>query len=544
MSDPDPEFSSRRRVQPPTSAVFGPTDEHGRRLTHEERIEALIAAAIPDPGHRLFLEQELARGGMGAVRQAFDGVLQRRMAAKTLHERTYEHLVLVHGFLREAQVTGQLDHPNIVPIYELGRDTTGELYFTMKLVEGHSLKAEIRRTGAHDPEALRARLEIFVKVCDALAFAHSRGVLHLDIKSANVMVGGFGQVYLMDWGGAQLLPPPPGADTEHWVRDSLPPLPPDAMQGLVFGTPAYMSPEQASAGREPVDERADVFSMGALLYEIMTGRPPYQAATPHEGLALARAVEIVSPDRLPGPPLLPYPRELVRIVMKALQREPADRYASVGALQADIVRLLRGGGDFSQVRYLRGEHIIREGEVGDAAYIVLTGTLEVYRVVDGKNVHLRDLGPGDMFGETAIFAASPRTASVVATTDVALILVTREVVEQELASMKPWMGAFIRTLASRFGGAAPSAPAAAPPVHAAHPEGPPDVSEQYREETIFADVMSDFDDQSLPGPEAIVGAASTATTGGQNETTEPGASTSPDDTSLILTVRRPRPVGP
>ncbi|MCY1006807.1 hypothetical protein OV079_14850 [Nannocystis pusilla] len=107
-------------------------------LSYEERLEALIRAALPDQVPRLSFGDELARGGMGSVRLAFDEVLQRRMAAKVMHAKTYDHLMLVHGFLREAQVTGQLDHPNIVPIHELGRDEQGQLYFTMKLVEGQS----------------------------------------------------------------------------------------------------------------------------------------------------------------------------------------------------------------------------------------------------------------------------------------------------------------------------------------------------------------------------------------------------------------------
>ena len=185
-------------------------DDGGTR-SHEQRIERLIVAALPDPGQRLQLQGELARGGMGAVRLAFDATLQRRMAAKTMHASTCEHMMLVHGFLREAQVTGQLDHPNIVPIHELGRDATGQLYFTMKLVEGQSLKALIGGAPTGDLDRLFNLLEIYVKICDALGFAHARGVLHCDIKSANVMVGEFGQVYLMDWGGAQQLPPRPGS---------------------------------------------------------------------------------------------------------------------------------------------------------------------------------------------------------------------------------------------------------------------------------------------------------------------------------------------
>jgi serine/threonine-protein kinase len=435
-----------------TSLLIDRLVDDGRELTHEERIQQLVIAAIPDPERRLKLEGELARGGMGAVRSAFDATLQRRMAAKTMHASTYEHVMLVHGFLREAQVTGQLDHPNIVPIHELGRDAKGELYFTMKLVEGQSLKTMIGGGVALDSDRLLNLLEIFVKVCDALGFAHARGCLHCDIKSANVMVGEFGQVYLMDWGGAQLLPPRPGVDTRKWVRDSLPPLPIAETKGLVFGTPSYMSPEQASAGREPMDERSDIFSMGALLYEIMTGRPPYHGSTALEAIMLAQLCDIRPPDELPQVPPNTYPRELVRIVMKALSKRPDDRYSSVAGLKLDILKLMRGGGNFSTIRVARGAHVIRQGEVGDAAYIVVSGKLEVYKTIDGERVSLRMLGPGDMFGETAIFASSPRTASVVVIEDASLVLVTSDVIEQELQSMKPWMGAFIRTLASRFGG--------------------------------------------------------------------------------------------
>ena len=419
-------------------------------LSYEERIERLIAAALPN-GPRLVLGEELARGGIGAVRTAFDEVLQRRMAAKTMHARTYEHLILVHGFLREAQVTGQLDHPNIVPIHELGRDETGQLYFTMKLVEGQSLKALIGGTPAGEHDRLINLLEIFIKVCDALSLAHSRGVIHCDIKSANVMVGEYGQVYLMDWGGAQLLTPRPGVDTSKWVRDALPPLPRSETQGLVFGTPAYMSPEQASGGRLPLDERSDVFSMGALLYEIMTGRPPYQAKTAMEALLLAQQCEIRPPDVAVGAAAV-FPRELVRIVMKALAMHPGERHQSVTELKFDIVRLLRGSGSFATIRVPAGEHVIREGETGDAAYIVLAGKLEVYKRIDGERRSLRTLGQGDMFGETAIFAASRRTASVIVLEEATLTKITSDLIEEELASMKPWMGAFIRTLAARFGG--------------------------------------------------------------------------------------------
>lgn len=432
-------------------------------LSYEDRLEMLITAALPHTGSRLSFGSEIARGGMGAVKTVFDEVLQRRMAAKTMHARTYEHLILVHAFLREAQVTGQLDHPNIVPIHELGRDEQGQLYFTMKLVEGRSLKSLIGGEPACDHDRLINLLEHFLKICDALSFAHSRGVIHCDIKSANVMVGSYGEVYLMDWGGAQFLPPKEGADRSLWVRESLPRLPNSETQGLVFGTPSYMSPEQASGGRIPLDERSDVFSMGALLYEIMTGKPPYVATTAMEALLLAQQAEVRPPDAVVGAGT--FPRELVRIVMKALEPHPDDRYQSVGELRFDIIKLLRGSGSFPVVRFAAGDHVIREGEDGDAAYIVQSGRLQVYKLEDGQRVELRVLGPGDMFGETAIFARSRRTASVVCLEPAVLQRITSDLIEEEMASMKPWMGKLIQTLAARFGGVAPTrvAPASASP---------------------------------------------------------------------------------
>ena len=448
-----------------TSMLLDRLFDDGRPLTHEERVERLVHAALYDAEGRLRFEEELARGGMGAVRQAFDATLQRRMAVKTMHAKTYDHVMLVHGFLREAQVTGQLDHPNIVPIHELGRDERGELFFTMKLVDGESLKAMIGGRPPRSHEHLKELLGILVKVCDALAFAHNRGVIHCDIKSANVMVGKYGQVYLMDWGGAQLLDARPGVDTSLWVRDSLPALPADETQGMVFGTPAYMSPEQASGGRHPIDERSDVFSMGALLYEIMTGKPPYHGATALELILRAQVVDIEPPPEQPDL----YSRELVRIAMTALAKRPDDRYQSVEELQAAIVAQLHGGGIFPTVHVKAGELVIREGELGDAAYWIASGTLEVFQERNGARKVLRTLEKNAFFGETSIFARTPRTASVVAKTDAVLKVFTAQVLEGQLESMTPWMKALVQSLAKWFAGSA-GASGAAPVPTPAHAE--------------------------------------------------------------------------
>ncbi|MCA9662964.1 MAG: cyclic nucleotide-binding domain-containing protein, partial [Myxococcales bacterium] len=357
----------------------------------------------------------------------------------------------------EAQITGQLSHPNIVPIHDFGVDDSGQLFFTMKLVEGLSLKKILssgRRVAAdydYSYERLLNSIEILLKVCDALSFAHSRGVLHCDLKAENIMVGDFGEVYLMDWGGAQLLPARDDADTSRWVRGVIDELPGESTEGMVFGTPAYMAPEQAYGRRSKMDERSDVFSLGAILYEILCGRAPYRAGNNIESLRMAQRWQIPPLDDLIDRAVVP--RELVRIAMKAMAKKPDERYASVEAMKLDLIRLVRGGSSFPTVRFPAGAMIIREGEVGDAAYIIASGQVEAFKFIDGERVSLRVMESGDVFGEMAIFASSARTASVVALVDTTLVVVTSDVIYHEMDSMKPWMGAFIRALATRFASA-------------------------------------------------------------------------------------------
>lgn len=415
----------------------------------EPRTRQLIDAVHPVTMERLRIGAELAAGGIGSVRVAFDTALQRHMVAKVLHDESYDYYLLVHGFIREAQVTGQLEHPNIAPIYELGRDPDGGLFFTMKRIEGRPLYAAIAGRPARDPERLHRRLAVFLKICDAVAFAHSRGVLHCDLKPGNIILAPYGQVYVMDWGNAKLLPRPADVHPDKWIREDLPPLRDDERVGIISGTPEYMSPEQAT-GRV-LDERSDVFSLGAVLYEMLTGRAPYDSADGPDVVAQAAGCGVVPPDQRVGD-AVSFPPELVRICMKALARDGADRYPSVVALQADIQALLQGGGGFEVRQFAAGAQVIREGEEGPAAYIVRSGVLEVFKwTTKDARTTLRHLGPGDVFGETAIFADTPRTASVVALTDCELIVVTRAVIERELETMQPWFAAFVRTLASRFG---------------------------------------------------------------------------------------------
>jgi serine/threonine-protein kinase len=227
---------------------------------------------------------EIARGGMGVILKGHDTDLGRDVAVKVLDGELAKNPAVVQRFVEEAQIGGQLQHPGIVPVYELGLMADESPYFTMKLVKGRTLSAllQLRKSVGDNRGRLIA---IFESVCQTMAYAHSKGVLHRDLKPANIMVGAFGEVQVVDWGLAKVLHRGGVAD-ERRAKDSLHTVietvrsgpgssGSDSMVGSIMGTPAYMAPEQAQGEVEKLDERADVFSLGAILCEILTGKPPY-----------------------------------------------------------------------------------------------------------------------------------------------------------------------------------------------------------------------------------------------------------------------------
>jgi serine/threonine protein kinase len=243
-----------------------------------------------DPAARLQVYGEIARGGMGAVLKGRDMDLGRDVAVKVLLETHRGKTELVQRFVEEAQIAGQLQHPGIAPVYELGQFADKRPYFTMKLVKGKTLATLLAARKTPDEERSRY-VGIFAQVCQTLAYAHARGVIHRDLKPSNVMVGAFGEVQVMDWGLAKVLKEGGIADelrsrarqqaevsvirTTRSEGSSTPEVGSHTQAGTLLGTPAYMAPEQARGEVELVDERADVFGLGAILCEILTGQPPF-----------------------------------------------------------------------------------------------------------------------------------------------------------------------------------------------------------------------------------------------------------------------------
>jgi serine/threonine protein kinase/Flp pilus assembly protein TadD len=261
---------------------------------------------------RYELVGEIARGGMGAVFKGRDTDLGRDIAIKVILNRHSNQSELLERFVEEAQIAGQLQHPGVVPVYELGLAGDHRLYFTMKLVEGQTLAQllEERAIAAGAVTADSRFLTIFEQVCQTIAYAHARGVIHRDLKPSNIMVGAFGEVQVMDWGLAKVLPrsggakaSPPRTKTTHGgvrtVRSGGPaPVAADVIgsgteAGAVLGTPAFMAPEQACGASDTLDERCDVFGLGAVLCCVLTGQPPYTGERAHEILQKAMRAELV-----------------------------------------------------------------------------------------------------------------------------------------------------------------------------------------------------------------------------------------------------------
>ena len=292
-------------------------------------------------------------------------------------------------------------------------------------------------------------IQIMLKVCDAVSFAHSKSVLHRDLKPDNIMIGKFGQVYLMDWGIAHIkrngAPYSSGVDFPEIKKRKLYCIR-EEQKGDVVGTPCYMSPEQACGDPDIIDERSDIFSLGAILYEVLTGEFPIPGSSLREMQVNAKNCEFPPPDERVDFPL---PVGLVRITVKAMSKDPADRYQTVEELRNDLESFLEGTERFPGRTYKAGELIVREGDQGDEAYIIKAGECRAFKTVDGEKIELRIMKKDEVFGETAILTDSQRSASVEAITNVTVAVIKGLHFEEELGT-GTWLGPFIRALAERF----------------------------------------------------------------------------------------------
>lgn len=302
---------------------------------------------------------EIGRGGMGRVVSVRDRLLRRQVAMKLIGtgKDSQQTRQMAERFCAEAQTTGQLEHPNIVPIHDLGVTPDGQYFFTMKLIRGETLRHVLARRNqaeAAGKYTLPRLLAVLQQVANASSFAHARGVIHRDLKPENIMLGEFGEVLLMDWGLAKLkraaaAPPAASNGAATATPDGIDSLDlEDTRMGTVAGTPGYLAPEQARGEVDKIDERTDVFALGALLYELLTQTTPYNQADAErriqaaaDGRAIeAPAVRLLKTAAPRSAEARRVPRELAAVAMKALAHKPEDRYQSAQEFGEEIQRYL------------------------------------------------------------------------------------------------------------------------------------------------------------------------------------------------------------
>jgi WD40 repeat protein/serine/threonine protein kinase len=394
-------------------------DQDAREMPSSEMLERL-RIEVPNSGRYRF-RAVIGCGGGGVVLKVWDTKLSRPLAMKVVLGQGEDRLRCdsraVDGrslarFADEARIASQLDHPGIVPVHELGADDAGRAFFTMKLVKGEDLSLVFDHVATgHDGWNQTRALGVLLRVCEAMSYAHAKHVIHRDLKPANVMVGPYGEVYVMDWGLARVVgekdphdlrirPPAPRAartvaSLRHPDGDATPQSPLVTMDGTVVGTPAYMSPEQARGEIEKLSARSDVYSIGSMLYHLLARRSPYTGpglpATNHAVLALV----------LQGPPAAltslrkDVPAELAAICEKAMARESEERYADMAALAADLRAYLEHhvvgafeAGAWAEARKWVQRNKPLAASVAAAVLVIVGGTALFLTALQSKNTEL------------------------------------------------------------------------------------------------------------------------------------------------------------
>ncbi len=436
LGDADIEMSLARAG--PATAAAG--DDGDRTASYA------VGPATSD-GLRFRVLRPHARGGLGVVFVAIDSELHREVALKQILDQHADDATSRQRFVLEAEVTGGLEHPGIVPVYGLGTYANGRPYYAMRFIRGDSLKEAIERF--HGDEVLkkdpgRRSLEIrellrrFVDVCNAIEYAHSRGVLHRDIKPGNVIVGKHGETLVVDWGLAKATGRADPAVDERTLMPSSASGSTDTLPGSALGTPAYMSPEQARGDLEHLGPGSDVYSLGATLYCLLTGKPPLENQDAGAMLRAAQTGDFPPPRKLDAT----IERPLEAVCLKAMALRPENRYATPRLLADDIERWMADE-PVSACRESLGRRIIRWGRrhrtlvsAAVAALVVALGALSFGAVLIGRQrteaLKQRDLARGNLEQARRIVDEMYTKVSESLTDQVGMDAYQREILEKAL----------------------------------------------------------------------------------------------------------------
>lgn len=393
----------------------------------------------------------LGEGGFAQVRSFFDTSLNRVIAVKELNAASFENPDLVNAFVNEAKLVSYLDHPGIVAVFDAFVSGSGKPCYAMQMVEGQTLSSLLSDPVTERPVAIpfSRALDIFMKMGETLAYAHDRGVIHLDLKPDNIMIGRYGEVLIMDWGSAKIYDNRPYEEYLAKFVDK-----PENLrlggenENFVLGTPWYMAPEQFKISRSQCTPAVDVFAAGIILYQMLTGTHPFMAPN-LESVRTAIDRHVPPPAHEVNPAV---PRRFSEINEKALEKSLGDRYGNCHELVDDLKQFRDSFESFESRTYNAGEIIFNEGDAGEYAFIIVSGTVEISKMHEGASRVLAQLGRNEIVGELAIFSKQPRVATARAMGPTTIRIMNKTDVERELDKLSPWVGGMITCLSTRFTG--------------------------------------------------------------------------------------------
>ena len=398
---------------------------------------------------RIHVLSRLGEGAVGLVERVFDARIGRVVARKTLRSELRGNENAIRAFVNEAKILGQLDHGSVIPIFDAYVNEEGDPVYTMREIKGRSLARVLEidvPTGKATPLALDRTVRIIGQLGAALAHAHQRGVIHLDLKPANIIVLEYDRVVLVDWGTARIFAP----ERSHSRLEEAPELARfiqvEEDDDVLVGTPRYMSPEQTIARRSELGPESDVFSLGVLFYQMLTGRLPFFSDTLDELLNEIRRTEPPRPRELDA--LIPRP--LDAIVMRMLEKQEWDRTPNMEAVLRDLDAFRSTAGEFPIREFAAGEILFSEGDEGDFAGVLMSGEVEIWTEVDGERRILGRVVEGEAVGELALLSDGTRSASASALTKTKIRVISAEAFLSEIEKLSPWIATILAGIVERF----------------------------------------------------------------------------------------------